>query len=181
MADNALTLIEKALAAYIRGARDANADDATHSGALDLDCQRSGDLNGVPVHEGRQEERMQSPLIMVRGISSDRPIFGAEFRECQVEVLLHTSRQEDSGSTESSEVLFNARSGALDALLCDEDVLKAALSKPPAGGVDNREITGIDVPLIWLSDEALAADSDTWQLTFTLTAHVYPFDKPDTP
>lgn len=177
MADNALTLFEKALAAYIRDARDAASDDATSARALSLECERAGDLNGVPVHEGRQEERMQSPLIQVRALSSERPIYGASFRLCRAEVLLYTSRQEDSNDTASAEVLFNARVGALDALLCDEDALRDALSKPPSGAVDGRNIVGIDVPLIWLSGESLAADKDTWQQTFEVSAHVEAFDR----
>lgn len=169
-------LIERALAAHIRGERDPNADDSTFAGQLDLACTRTGTLNGVNVHEARQGARVQSPCIMVSCANVSTPFWGAPFRQCSVEVLYQESRREDSDDTQQAEVIFNERVDALTTILSDEQALATALSKPADGSVDGREITGIHVPLINISDEALAADADVWQWTLTLTADVYAFD-----
>ena len=144
---------EKALAAYLRGHRDANSDTATFAGTIDLDSNRAGALSTIPIHEGRQTQNLVSPSVVVSCQRAQQMYTGVGWYQVTAEIILTTNRQEDDASTEYAEVVHNARSKAIEDLVIDEATMQLALNLP-AVGTDARAVDEFTLHGSWLETNA---------------------------
>ena len=90
---------EKAFAAHLRGFRDPEADLASNPNEIDVRCIRSGALEGVGIHEGRQTTQRESSAVIVKCQTGGAPVLSARWANLTVEIELYTSRSADTQGT----------------------------------------------------------------------------------
>lgn len=167
---------EKAVAAYIRGTRDADADTATYTGDIDYDCTRSGDLNGIPVYEGRITQNRKTPCILVKCQHAERPYPDVSFFSAPVDIVLFTHWRESEASVELPEVKHNLRAKAIYDLIRTEAVVVEAINRPTTAEADSRDIKNFHVQGCQINE--IAGDVQEGQITeaWELELWCYPFD-----
>ena len=167
-------LTEAAVAAFIRGTRDANADSATTTSTISLESTRSGSLNGLIIQEGRTTQARTYPSAVVEA-QARQEFPGEEVYLATVRVRLETHRHESAGGVTRAEVKHKERADELAALLRDEAALRAGLNAP-LHGTDSRDVTGFSVQALLSFDHNGQAAQDLLEDIFTLDLVVYPFD-----
>lgn len=175
--DTANVRAEKAVAAYIRGHRDSNADNSAFTGDIDFDCNRSGELLGIGVYEGRNTQRRTAPAISVICQSAEKPWDEVPWYKAPVMITLYTHRHEDGSSVELAEVEHNKRIKALHDLLCDEETLKAALNKPSPPTADARDVGDFTLMGLTAAD-SISGDVSDEMITEVIELELFcsPFD-----
>lgn len=167
---------EKAVAAYIRGFRDPLADDSTYSGAIDLDCNRAGPLDGIAVHEGRSTQSRQSPCIVVACASSAKPWQDERWYQLNLEITLITHWREDDDNLQKPEIAHSDRSLALGNLLFCEDDVKAAINKPEIPATDGRGVKDFSVMGAWIENQQGEVREGMIAEMFELALFCCPYD-----
>lgn len=167
---------EKAIAAYLRGHRDPLADDENNDGALDYLSNRSGAMLGLPIHEGRSTQQRQSPCVVVSCATSERPYTEAPWYVATVEITLITNRHEDENGLEKAEVIHNARAAQIQALIEDEEGMKAAVNCPPIPDEDLRGVTGFHLMGLDYGNQQAEARENLIAELFELRLFCGPFD-----
>lgn len=176
ISDTITVRAEKAVAAYLRGHRDDNADDEAFSGDIDFACSRSGDLNGVNILEGRNTSRRVNPSIVVTCQQAEKLWDEADLYRVVVEVTHRTHRHESGSSVEKAEVKHNARSKTLLDLIRSEEELKAAMNKPELPTADSRDVIDFTIEAGWMSNHYGEIQSEEIHETFEIELICYPFD-----
>ena len=167
---------EKAIAAHIRGHRDANADTSTYTGDVNYDCTRGGSLSGVGIYEGRITQKRSSPSVIVMCSSTDKPWDVVEWYRATVEIKLFTHRHESASSVELAEVVHNTRSKAIYDLILNEETLKEALNRVPAPAADSRAVTEFTVMGSDLAGNSGDVSDEMLTESWTLELFCAPYD-----
>jgi len=165
---------EKAFAAYIRGFRDPEADSKENPNEIDLACIRSGALEGVPVHEGRQTTERKHSAIVVSCEQASRVVPDAHWWSAQITIALFTHRNEDKGGTRRPEILHASRELAISDLLHTDETIKLGINKPVYA--DERDVKGFTVLGIEAVEIANEINQNVFAKVWTVTATVCAYD-----
>lgn len=168
---------EKALAAYIRGYRDNDSDDETYELDLELDCDRAGELKGIPVHEGRQTTQRGYPSIIVSAPQYQRLYQGADWFQVTATVELHTHRNESEDQVKRAEIVHARRCKALEDLIGTPELVKDGMNAPEPPEEDARDVQHITVMGADLISGFAEVANGAFVQRFEVLLTVAPWDK----